>query len=185
MKTYNLPKLDIPASWNDVNEFCDWYIEKGLPFNFPKNAEVFLSDDATASCLFRHGQFQVELYLIHPNPKVPIHEHPNVDVIKLRLFYDQNGNSIAEASSILRKGQSHGAGVRLEAEEIGFPLLAIQHWKVGQPTTVASAWKGKTVGVLQENLIRRFHPNALVVDGYADITKPSDYIERLKNGTSS
>ncbi len=90
-----------------------------------------------------------------------------------------------ESSSVLRKNQSHGVGFRLEGEKLGFVLLAVQHWKVGQPTTVASAWKGKTVGVLQENLIRRFHPNALVVDGYADITKPSDYIERLKNGTSA
>jgi hypothetical protein len=32
-------------------------------------------------------------------------------------------------------------------------------------------WKGKTVGPMQENLIRRFHPDAYVIDGYADITR--------------
>lgn len=178
MKTYKIKQLDIPESWDDVGHFCDWYIENNMPINFPKNPEVFLSDDATAVCLFRHGQFQVELYLIHPAPKVPLHEHPNVDVIKLRL----DGNTVL-ASKILTNNQSHGAGFRLEGEEVGFPLFAIQHWKAGTPTTVASAWKGKTVGVMQENLIRRFHPNALVVNGYADITKPADYLERLKNAT--
>lgn len=180
MKLYKLKQLDIPESWENVGAFCDWYMENNMPVNIPTRPEVFLSDDATAVCLFRHGQFQVELYLIHPEPKVPLHEHPDVEVIKLRVTQDT-----AMASKILVNGQSHGAGMRLEGEEIGFPLFAVQHWKKGTPTTVAAQWKGKTVGKLQENLIRRFHPDALVIDGYADITKTMDYLEELKNAKNT
>jgi hypothetical protein len=181
MKTYKLFKLHIPTTWEDVSAFCDWYLKNGLPLVFPKGAEVFMSDDATSTCLFRHGQFQVELYLIHPKPLVQFHEHPGVDVIKVRLAEESDNSYVAYVSPVLRKGQSHGAGVRFENEETGFPLLAIQHWKSGIPTTVAAAWKGKTVGPLQEKLIKRIYPEALVIDGYADVTKTMGYLEELKN----
>jgi hypothetical protein len=178
MKNYTLPKIEIPDTWINAQAFCDWYMDNGMPFR-PPNNEVFLSDDATATCLFRHNQFQVELYLIHPTPLIQLHEHPNVEVIKLRLFKDD-----AIATDTLMMGQSHGDGMRSEANDKGFQLLAFQHWKKDKPTTIASAWKGKTVGPKHEALIKRFHPNALVLDGYADITKPSNYLEVLKNGTN-
>jgi hypothetical protein len=181
MKTYKLKHLNTPNSWDDVGHFCDWYLENNMPINFSNNPEVFLSDDATAVCLFKHGQFQVELYLIHPEPKVPIHEHPNVEVIKVRIEGDE-----ANASNILTNNQSHGAGFRLEGEKIGFPLLAVQHWKTEHPpTTIASQWKGRTVGPMQESLIKRFHPNALVFGGYADVTRTMDYLEELKYAKSA
>lgn len=181
MKTYNIKQLDIPDTWENVESFCDWYMANNMPINFQNRTEIFLSDDATAVCLFRHGQFQVELYLIYPGPKVPIHEHPNVEVIKIRL--DQK---IAIASKVLANGESHGAGFKIEGEEIGFPLLAVQHW-VGEekPHTVAAQWRGRTVGPMQENLIRRFHPDALVIDGYADITKKMSYLKELKDVANS
>jgi hypothetical protein len=177
MRIYNLPELDVPESWSGVESFLDWYMEKGMPLRFCGMQEVFMSDDATAVCLFRHGQFQVELYSIHPNPLVQMHEHPGVEVIKVRFTKET-----ATGFPTLRKGQAHGAGFRLEGEEVGFPLLAVQHWVNGEtPTTVAAQWKGQTVGPLHENLIRRFHPNALVIDGYADITKTMDYLKEVKD----
>jgi hypothetical protein len=39
-------------------------------------------------------------------------------------------------------------------------------------------WKGKTAGPMQEKLIKRFNPDAYVVDGYAD-SSPN-----IVNGTS-
>lgn len=181
MKTYNLKHLEIPETWDNVESFCDWYMENNLPITFSNESEVFLSDDATAVCLFRHGQFQVELYLVYPEPKVPIHEHPNVEVIKVRLY-----EKTAIASNPLTNGESHGAGFRVEGESLGFPLIAVQHWISGEkPHTVAAQWRGRTVGPMQENLIRRFHPDALVIDGYADITKTMGYLKELKNVENS
>jgi len=177
MRTYKLPELNIPDSWDNVDSFLDWYIANNMPIRFGEHQEVFLSDDATAVCLFRHGQFQVELYSIHPDPLVQMHEHPGVEVIKVRFTSDT-----VIGFPTLRKGQSHGAGFRLECEGLGFPLLAVQHWVNGEkPTTVAAQWRGKTVGPLHEDLIRRFHPNALVLNGYADITRTMDYLKEVKN----
>jgi hypothetical protein len=161
------PDLVIPESWASVEEFGDWWIRAGMPIMFQEKAEVFMSDDATAIALFRKGRFQVELYLIHPNPKVPEHEHPDVEVIKVRL----DGKKYPYLSNTLHNGEAHGAGQRLEAEERGYPLLAIQHWLTREPTTIASMWKGQTVGPMQEALIKRFNPEAFVETGYADVTK--------------
>jgi hypothetical protein len=162
-----LENIEIPETWDDVNSFAHWWIEAGLPMKFPHKPEVFLSDDATSVPIFRHGRFQIELYLIHPQPKVPDHEHPGVEVIKLRM----GSANVLGLTEALVDGKSHGAGFRLEAETIGFPLLAIQHWKTRDPITIAAMWKGTTVGPLQEALIKRFNPDAYVVDGYADITR--------------
>lgn len=161
------PNLVIPETWASVEEFADWWLRSGMPIKFQENSEVFLSDDATAIALFRKGRFQVELYLIHPHPKVPVHEHPDVEVIKIRL----DGKKYPYLSNTLRNGESHGAGLVLEAEDKGYPLLAIQHWLTREPSTIASMWKGNTVGPMQDALIRRFNPNAFIKDGYADITR--------------
>jgi len=158
--------LEIPETWDNVEEFGKWWISSGMPMMFPADAEVFLSDDATAVCLFRKGRFQVELYLIHPNPKVPKHQHPGVEVIKVRL----NSKKYPALSETLHEGESHGAGIRKESEERGYPLLAIQHWLERDPVTVAAMWKGETVGPKQEELIKRFNPGSFVIEGFADIT---------------
>lgn len=180
--TFSLPKISIPDSWDTVEEFCDWYITNGMPINFPKNVEIFSTDDATSVCLFRKGQFQVELYLISPNPNVPIHEHPNVEAIEVRL--DNTTDTIY--GEVLRKGHSHGPGIRMMAEERGFPLISVQKWLDGiSPTTISTRWKGKTVGPKHDELIKRFYPETLVLNGYADVTKQNDYLKALKNGTNS
>lgn len=160
------PNLHIPDTWNNVEEFADWWIKSGMPLIIPDSVEVFLSDDATSVALFRKNRFQVELYLIHPNPIVPLHEHPGVEVIKVRLY----GKKYPYLSNTLKNGESHGAGIRLDAESKGYPLLAIQHWLDRDPETIAAMWKGDTVGPKQESLIKRFNPNAYIKDGFADIT---------------
>jgi len=163
-----IANLTVPEQWNNVTEFGVWWVNNSMPIRFPPGAEVFRTDDATAITLFRQGRFQIELYLIHPHPQLQDHEHPGVDVIKVRMG---NGNETIGFTDPLTAGRAHGAGVRLEAEHVGFPLIAIQEWKTREPTTIASMWKGKTVGPMQEDLIRRFHPDAYVVRGYADITR--------------
>lgn len=159
--------FEIPDTWANIEEFAEWWMGNKMPMIMPRRAEVFMSDDATATCLFRKGQFQVELYLIHPKPGVPTHEHPGVEVIKIRT----GARKGQVASDILRNGQAHGSGMKLEAEEKGFPLLAIQHWLTRQPSTIASMWKGYTAGPMHEAIIRRFTPDAYIVDGYADVTR--------------
>jgi hypothetical protein len=173
-----LEGVEIPE-WQSVREFAKWWADSGCPLA-PPSETVNLSDDATSFALFRYGQFQVELYLIHPSPNLPRHEHPDVEVIKMRLdtFLAHEGSVIKtsrqEASTTLYQGESHGAGQNFKEKsglDTGFGLLAFQKWKDGlTPTTVAARWKGETVGPKQEDLIRKLTPKALVRDGYADTT---------------
>jgi hypothetical protein len=170
---------DIPK-WGSVYDFMRWWHDEGCPMMPPDNV-ITCTDDATSISLFRCGQFQVELYLIHPSPNLPIHEHPDVEVIKLRLdsyqFADGQFRNLTDCSSskTLLQGESHGAGINFKEQENGMPtgfsLLAFQKWKDGlKVTTVASRWKGKTVGGKQEKLIKKLVPTAIVREGYADTT---------------
>jgi hypothetical protein len=168
----------IPETWDGVQSFAHWWCDAGMPFYTPAGSEVFLSDDATSICVFRQGRFQVELYLIHPNPNLQNHEHPDVEVIKMRVDAPQWGRM----SAVLHNGENHGSGAAAHAGSRGFPLIAFQHWKERDPCTVAAAWRGPTVGPKQEALIRRFYPNAFIEPGYADVTKPVNYRELLIQG---
>lgn len=172
-------RLHIPETWESVKEFADWYIDSGLPIRFPEENEVFCSDDATGTCLFRHKRFQVELYLIHPRPKVPLHSHPEVELIEMRLDSISN---LANLTPVLGPDESHGPGIRLESAVGGFPLIAFQHWLTREPTTIASMWRGQTAGPKHTALISRFHPDCYVEGDYADITKPANYRELLLKG---
>lgn len=176
-----LEGVEIPE-WESVKDFAKWWTVNGCPIA-PPDETVHLSDDATSFCLFRSGQFQVELYLIHPSPNLPIHGHPDVEVIKMRLdqFSVTDGRLVKEseekASTTLFQGQTHGAGKNFKEHDdlnVGFGLLAFQKWKDGlKLTTVAARWKGSTVGHMQEALIRKHTPEAIVQNGYADTTGAS------------
>jgi len=156
-----------------VEEFADWYISQGMPLHQPEGAEVFLSDDATASCLFRHGRFQFEIYLIHAEPVIPQHEHPGVQNIEVtaqsvRAMLDSGVTSYV----VQRSGMSHGRDIRERASPAGFVLYSAQQWDEGiEMSTIGARWKGHTAGPKHEALIRRFNPNCLVYPGYADVTR--------------
>ena len=59
---------DTLPEWKCVEEFAEWYFENDMPWLPPNEIEVSCSDDATAMPIFRHGQFQVEIYMVHPHP---------------------------------------------------------------------------------------------------------------------
>ena len=165
-----IDNLIVPEAWENVTEFGKWWVENKMPIRFPVKPEVFRTDDATAITIFREGRFQVEMYLIHANPQLQDHEHPGVEVIKVRTGL-LNGISL---SDVLLRNQAHGSGMKLEAEKKGFPLLAIQHWQTREPNTIASMWKGYTAGPKHRSLILRYNPGCFVDGDYVDITLNSD-----------
>lgn len=166
-----ISKADVPK-FSALEDFAAWYVESGFPRLAPERTEVFLSDDATATCLFRCGRFQVEMYMIHPNPVVPLHEHPGVENIEIPDFLGTHISKERLASLVQKSGEAHGDTIRQRAESAGYPLLSIQRWDDGiTMSTIGARWKGNTAGPKHEALIRRFNPNALVYTGYADVTR--------------
>lgn len=186
---YKLPATDyfkdikIPETWNTVEDFTKWWIENKMPLMIPSDAEVIISDDATAICVFRHGRFQIEFYIIKPHYSIEYHSHPGMEVITMyfaggknsppgaRTFHntaDQWGRIRAK----LESGEYHGG----EDTNVfsGFVLVAIQKWDEGiEMSSAAVNWKGKTAGPLQEALIKKHRPDAFVEPGYADVTRIS------------
>lgn len=176
MNMYEIPNpnsgIVIPETWENVDRFADWYIAAGLPFLPPINSEVFVVEDTTSYTIFRKGQFQVELYLIYPQPIVIEHEHPDVETVTIMLGkYNKNGIlDTFYRSDIQKNGDKHGTDFRVQKGR-GFPLIVIEHWLKSPPTTVASRWKGFIVGKKHHELIKRFNPECIIENQYADVTK--------------
>jgi len=165
--------LEIP-DFSSLEEFVEWYTSNGMPLLPPSNREVFLSDDATATCLFRHKQYQVELYLIHPNPIIPIHEHPGVENLEIP---QASWSDKIDYNQIQRSGMSHGVGFKERASHNGFALYSAQKWDDNlELSTIGARWKGHTAGPMHETLIKRFNPDCLCYPGYADVTTTSKQI---------
>jgi hypothetical protein len=165
---------DVP-SFSDVVEFAEWYLRSGMPLLFPEKHEVFISDDATSSCLFRHGQFQFEMYLIHPQPVIPLHEHPGVANIEISNTHWGDLDTDKLRSCVQGAGMPHGGSIRKRSEHSGFLLFSAQMWDEGlEVSTIGARWKGHTAGPKHEALIKRFNPDCLLYPGYADVTKKAE-----------
>jgi len=158
-------------SCTNVLDFAHWYISSGMPIYPPESPVVFLSDDATASCIYRKGRFQVEIYLIHPDPLIPIHMHPGVDNVELPFGVFDKNTSKEELRKSLQLSDStpHGTSSRVRAKSSGFMLLSAQMWHGDIPmSTIAAKWKGRTAGPKHEKLIRDVNPDTMIFSGYAD-----------------
>lgn len=161
--------------WRTLREFAEWYMGLGVPLLCPPDLEVYESDDALTFPVFRKDNFQVELYVLFNPVAVPEHGHPGVEVIQSFMAGGTN-TKWGEFTPLLVHPMTHGGTdfvpfVRTAAPERKL-LLTFEKWPVNtRPSTLAAAWKGQTVGPKQEALIRRFFPDAYVVDGYADITR--------------
>lgn len=155
------PKLVIPETWSTLEDFVAWYMANGKPICVPWNAKTIRTDDATAMCIFRKGNYQVEMYLIHPGYDIPSHSHPDMEVITVsmggggifgneRLLYGTSVN--AGQTSKIVPGQYHGADITKHGD--GFMLLSFEKWLNGiEPTSAAIQWDGPTAGPIHDALI--------------------------------
>jgi hypothetical protein len=157
--------------FRDLVHFTQWYLASNMPILLPDTPEVFLSDDATATCLFRHGRYQFEMYLIHPNPVIPAHEHPGVDNIEIPSGSWGDFTEAVLQSRMQTAGLVHGGNIRIRAQNAGFALFSAQRWDEDlEMSTIGARWKGHTAGPKHDALIKRFNPDCLQYPGYADVT---------------
>jgi hypothetical protein len=165
-------------NFRGVAEFARWYLVSGMPLMPPEAPEVFVSDDATASCLFRHGRYQFEIYLIHAQPVIPQHEHPGVENVEFPVSALAQRGLGALEMFVQRDGMAHGQSIKERAEHHGFVLYSAQKWADEIPmSTIGARWKGHTAGPKHEALIRRFNPDCVVYPGYADVTRKQIKLE--------
>ena len=165
--------------FKDVSHFANWYLDNNMPLLFSFPQEIFVTDDATAVSLFRYKRYQFEMYLIHPQPVIPKHEHPGVENIEVEVKR-LAGNNYKNILTPQQKGVAHGPGIKDKAEGSGFMLFSAQRWDDGlEISTIGARWKGHTAGPKHEALIKRFNPNCFMYPGYADVTKTNAVVEIL------
>lgn len=162
------PKLRVPDDWATIEEFVEWYIVSGKPILVPWDAGTIRTDDATAICVFRKGVYQVELYIIHPGYDIPVHAHPDMEVITMtiggggvcgdrRPMFGTSSN-YGRMSKIV-DGEYHGG--KPTKTGTGFMILSFEKFLNGtKPSSAALQWKGVTAGPIHDELIRA-HQEAL------------------------
>lgn len=173
--------LVIPETWDTLEDFVDWYmIEAKIPLLVPYDAEVVMSDDASAVTLFKKGPYQVELYLLYPDYEILEHSHPDLEVI----IVDLGGCNFAPKSHLntsdkwgyvwekLLPGNYHGND---HIRKYGAINLAFEKWiDTSKQFSAASNWRGFIRGSdnHQANLIRRINGDDVFInDEMADVTK--------------
>ena len=170
MKEYRLEDyfnyLNIPESWDTLDEFADWFMESRMPLCIPQVGEIFCTDDATAVPLFIKYPYQVELYLIHPRSRTPEHSHPNTEIITMNISNMIGLMPWGKATPTLKDNRRHSGNFYSRR---GTAMLTFERWLNGTEITSAAVnWKGPTVGPKQEVLIKRYYPNAVLENGWAD-----------------
>lgn len=178
--------VSIPDDWGNLEEFVDWYMNARMPMMIPWNAQVIRSDDATAICVFRKGNYQVELYLEFPGFSIQRHSHPRMEVIVVDLGGGHRNPLSRHETGVTYNwgrvfntvipGDEHG-GDTSSQQGNGTCFLACQRWdNVDEMTSAAIQWSGPTAGPLQEELIKKsFAGRGLEVDvksGFADVSTP-------------
>lgn len=166
---------EAPPNWGSVYEFAQWVLSKNLPLCPMVGLEVIDTDDATAFPIYRHKNFQAELYVFRPST-VPAHSHPYVEVAQSRMSPEIG--RWTDIKKVLSYPATHGGADFVPdptmRDKVGL-LMTFQKWPEGTtPSTLAAAWKGPLMGPKQEALVRRFFPNAYIESGYADITKVAE-----------
>ena len=152
--------LDIPNTWQSLNEFHKWYTENNYPIRVPENVTIFPIDGSYGCCIFRQDVYQVEIYLAKPNLIVPRHVHPfDQKIIFLgghmsgtrgvgdtRYPPRATGGKITENSSKeLPHKESNLAGAvlpaghwhEIQAFDQGFVFLNLQKWPSKEAMTSA------------------------------------------------
>jgi hypothetical protein len=158
--------------WKTVEEFADWYKEKGFPFRPPQNNSIYRTNNASAVVLWREGRFQAELYIADANDATPEHSHPGVESIIVYLsgdgtttinskevadpkpFWDltnEDGTSVLFKQSVrIDPNDTHG----LITGDRGFAFLSLEMWPEDIDTTsVTVRWEGETTGNVHNNQI--------------------------------
>ena len=151
---------------DELTQFLTWYLNAGLELYVPHSNFIHFVEGVTGLTIYRHEQYQVQLFTATPNTVIPSHTHPNVDSYEVALsgmefFLDDkvvlprwyaNTPSLAASSNL---SASHYEVVRVLPEsphsaiagDKGGSFMSVQHWLNGvKPTSVGNDWDGVTMG---------------------------------------
>ena len=70
---------------DELSHFLDWYRENPQRIYVPLENSVHFVEGVTGLTIYRHGEYQVQLFTTTPNTVIPSHVHPNVDSYEVAL----------------------------------------------------------------------------------------------------
>ena len=154
--------MNIPDTWNTLQEFTSWYVDNNYPILVPDNVQVFPTDVSYSVCVFRHDVYQVELYIAKPEFMSSKHSHPFEQQIiflggdmwgnrqngKLEHLGDSDKNKVG---NILPPNHWHQVGSGMQ----GFVFFNCQKWPNKQLMTSAVVeYGGESLGPLHKQIIK-------------------------------
>lgn len=145
----------------NLEDYAAWHASAGYPM-YLAHTTTYTTDDAIAVPVHQYYNYQVELYIIHNPDKVPTHGHPGVQVMQSLLGLTGWGTP----GSKLIFPETHGTGSPRKDTTL---MLTYERWDPRlQVTSLAVRWWGVSVGPIQESLVKKYYPTAVVSSGWID-----------------
>lgn len=162
---------DAAKQSDELTEFKDWYFSEPRYLFVPSVESIHFVDTSLVLCVYRHGQYQVELAVCKPSCEIPDHVHPNVDSFEVYLggeiMFRHRGQLVVsenQAYQVRDNGLSlmWGHQIRVKPDDwhgatigrSGGVFLSIQRWLNGlTPTTVIHDWSGKPLGSQHDSML--------------------------------
>lgn len=151
---------------DELEKFARWFLDKSSVIGMvPFAGAVDHIEGVTSVLMYRHGQFQVQMFVVPPHTVIPEHTHPDVDNIQVymggNIQFSVGGRFVSLAENVapdagqlglaklrgkmfrVKPSDPHGAFIG----EGGGVFLAIQQWLNGtMPDCVARNYNGLTMG---------------------------------------
>lgn len=147
--------LVIPENWPTIEDFAAWYKGHGCPLRIPEDARIHMTDVTLSIIVFRQGDYQVELYMVHPNIKIPHHSHPMKQIVmwlggwlqgwmeKVPGMKPWETRHQGNLSPVLCDGEQHA----FTTDDKGALLMVLERWRPEMPKSSATiAYDGEELG---------------------------------------
>ena len=133
--------------FDDLEAFMTWWLANRV-INTPCEKETNFNGVLSGVVLYRHGQYQVQLFIVQPNSVIDAHIHPNVDSFEvfvggdINFMCDGNWNDQSVVGAHIRVRETSWHGGKFGPK--GGCFLSIQKWLNNvPPTSVGDDWDDK------------------------------------------
>lgn len=145
-----------------VQQFATLWVSQ--PKFAPPPDAILHVGDISGVTLYRHGPFQVQLFIAKPGATAPRHSHPNIDscewLVAGAVDFQTERQSWVNAWPKtfflhIQPGETHVA----DAGPAGVCFLSFQKWLNGvEPSSVTLDWDGAAIDVGHADQLQRKEP---------------------------
>lgn len=168
---------DIP-DFDSFEDFCYWYINDGYFICYPENWMLADIGNSYETIIFRHKQYQVEMYFISKGFDIPRHAHHGANTLEIILSPQQKSLKYSNPTTIesIRErirlsGSPHGgkSSPLMEPQELegrgGYILVVLQEWcstEAGRQTFISNRYTGFAMSEQHISNVLETYPDAII-----------------------